>query len=95
MELQISVYCVDLHIVDPCLFNTSIGGYLRGGVEGGGGGGGGGGLWLYDSKKAEKRFLKAIRPPVRPSVTHPSVRPSVRHQSVRPYPRFILTPLGL
>ena len=35
MELEISVYCVDLHIVDPCLFDTSIGGYLWG-VKGGG-----------------------------------------------------------
>jgi hypothetical protein len=40
-------------------------------------------FWIkrgYDSKKAEKRFLKAIRPSVRPSATHPSVRPP----SIRP-----------
>jgi hypothetical protein len=34
----------------------------------------------YDSKKAEKRFLKAIHPSVCPSATHPSVRPP----SIRP-----------
>jgi hypothetical protein len=40
-------------------------------------------FWIkrgYDSKKAEKRFLKAIHPSVCPSATHPSVRPP----SVRP-----------
>jgi hypothetical protein len=40
-------------------------------------------FWIkrgYDSKKAEKRFLKAIHPSVCPSATHPSVRPP----SIRP-----------
>jgi hypothetical protein len=50
-------------------------------------------FWIkrgYDLNGAEKRFLKAIRPSVRP----PLIRPSVRHPSVRPYPRFILTPVS-
>ena len=28
-DVGISVYCVDIHIVDPCLFHTSISGCVR------------------------------------------------------------------
>jgi hypothetical protein len=40
----------------------------------------------YDSKKAEKHFLEAIRPSVRP----PLIRPSVRPPLIRPSAIFLL-----